>query len=134
MENRNIHGCLEAVLYLEALGCLDILQVDSAEGRSHKLDRINKGLGVAAVQLQVKDIHICKAFEEDSLPFHNRLSCIGAYVAQSKDSSTIGYHTHQVLSSGVGGYQALVCLYLQTWESNTRCIGTGEVILSLAWL
>ena len=35
-----------------------------AEAIKKMLDRINKGLGVAAVQLQVKDIHICKAFEE----------------------------------------------------------------------
>ena len=46
----------ESALDLEAFGSLDILEVDSSEGRGYGLDRTDEGLGVALINLDIEGI------------------------------------------------------------------------------
>ena len=61
---RNVQFCLQATFYLEALGCLDILQVDAAEGGSDCLYCLYELLGVLLVHLYVEHVNAAINLEE----------------------------------------------------------------------
>ena len=66
---------LEATLDLEALGGLDVLEVDASEGRGDGLDGLDKLLRVLLVNLDVEYIDACLYLEQQSLTLHYGLAC-----------------------------------------------------------
>ena len=78
---RNIKFFLEATLYLKALGCLDILEVDTTESGGNGLYCLDELLGILLVDLDVKDINAGIDLEKQSFTLHNGLAGERAYVA-----------------------------------------------------
>ena len=58
-------------------------------------------VGIVAVDFNVEDIHAGEAFEQNGLPFHDRLGGECADVAQTKDGSPIGHDRDQVAAARV---------------------------------
>ncbi len=92
---------LQFFLDVEALRRLDVLQVDAAEGRLQKLDRADDLVRILGVHLDVEDVHVGEALEEDALALHDRLAGQSADVAKTKDGSAVGDHRHQITFGGV---------------------------------
>ena len=61
MENRDVEHLLKAGLDLEALGRLDILKVDAAEGGGDETDTLYEFFDLQCVYLDIKDINVREA-------------------------------------------------------------------------
>src|SRR5690606_10376639 len=56
VEDGDLHALLEAFLHLEALGRLDVLQVDAAEGGLERGDGLDHAAYVGRIDLHVEDV------------------------------------------------------------------------------
>ena len=64
---------LEATLDLEALGRLDVLEVDPPKVGSRRATVSTSASGRRRVDLDVEDVDVGELLEEDRLAFHHRL-------------------------------------------------------------
>ena len=96
-------------------GRLDVLEVDAAEGRREHLAEADDLLGVLGVDLDVEDVDVGEAFEEDALALHHRLAGQGADVAETEDGGAVGDHRHEIALVGV-----LVDQLGVAWRSRDR--------------
>src|ERR1700690_2674190 len=134
MEDRNLHGALEFLFNLEALGGLDVFEIDSAEGGLEQLAGSDHFLGIFAGQLDVEDVDIGEALEQHRLAFHDRLACQRADVAEAEDRGAVRYDAHQVALGGVLVSQAGIALDLFAGDSDPWCVRQAEVPLRPAGL
>ena len=96
MENRDIEHLFEFFFNVEALGRLNVFQIDSAKGGSDCLCDADDFVGIVAVHFDVEDIHIGEFLEKHAFAFHNGLACQCASIPQSKDGRTVCQHGYQV--------------------------------------
>ena len=101
MKDRDLHGLLQLFFDIEALGGLDVLQVDAAEGRLQQLAGLDDLIRVLRIQLDIEDIDVGETFEQNPFPFHDRLAGQGAQVPQSQNRCAVGNHRHQVPLGGI---------------------------------
>src|SRR5690606_33630825 len=101
MKDRNLHALAQCALDLEALGCLDVFKIDAAEGGLKRGNGFNKLVRIALVDFNVENINTGKFLEQDGLALHDRLRRLGANVAQTQYSGTIGDNADQVTARGV---------------------------------
>ena len=101
VEDRDVHDLLQLFLDVEALGPLDVLEVDAAEGRLENLDGADDLVGILGVQLDVEDVDVGKALEEDPFAFHHRFAGERADVAQAENGGAVGDDGDQVPLGGV---------------------------------
>ncbi len=101
VEHRDVEQLLQLGLDAEALGALDVLQIDAAEGDADVLDHGDDLVGVLGGNLDVDGIDVGEALEQHRLAFHHRLGGQGAQVAQAQDRGAVGDHRHQVALGGV---------------------------------
>ena len=94
------HGDVEAIAQLlldvEALGGLDVLEVDAAERGLHGGDDLDQLVGVALGQLDVEHIDASELLEQAALAFHHRLGGQRADVAQAQHGGAVGDDADQV--------------------------------------
>ena len=64
MEDGNIHQLAQAGLDDEALGRLDVFEVDAAEGRAEEADAVDEFLHIFGRDFEVDAVDIGKAFEQ----------------------------------------------------------------------
>jgi hypothetical protein len=87
------HGDVERLLQLllddEALGRLDVLEVDAAEGGGHEADGLDEGVGVSVSSSMSIDVHVGEALEEDRLALHHRLGGERAEVAEAEHRGAV---------------------------------------------
>jgi hypothetical protein len=102
VEDRDVHLAAQGLLDLEALGRLDVLQVDATEGRFEKLDKTDDLGRVVRGDLEVEDVYVGKPLEQQCLALHHRLACLGADVTQAEHRGAVGDHRHQISSTRVG--------------------------------
>ena len=79
----DVEGALQALLNIEALRSLDVLQVDAAKGGGNLLHGLTELLGVFLVNLDVEDVDTAINLEQQSLALHDGLAADGSYVAES---------------------------------------------------
>ena len=89
VEDRDLHRLLQLFLDDEALGRLDVLEVDPAEGGLQELAGADDLLRVLAVDLDVEDVDVGEALEEDPLPLHHRLAGQCADVSQPQHGGAV---------------------------------------------
>ena len=65
MKDRNVEALLKPLLDLEALGRADVLEIDAAEGSADQLASSDDLLDVFAVDLDVEDVDVREALEEN---------------------------------------------------------------------
>jgi hypothetical protein len=61
VEDRDVHLALERLLDVEALGRLDVFEVDAAEGRLEKPDAADELVGILCRELDVEDVDVGEA-------------------------------------------------------------------------
>ena len=83
-------SALQPLLDLEALRRLDVLEVDAAEGRLEQLDGADELLGIVGGDLDVEDVDVGEALEEDALALHHRLAGERPDVAQAEHRGAVG--------------------------------------------
>ena len=118
----NVERTLQPLLYVEALGSLDVLQVDASEGGCYALYGLAELLGVLLVDLYVEDVDAAIYLEQQTLTLHHGLAAHGAYVAQAQHCRAVADDGHQVALVCVSVSIVGIILYLQTWKSHARRI------------
>ena len=73
MKNRNIEHLLQSGFYLKALRSFYVFKVYASEGWCDPGTNLNELLRILLIDLNVKNIHICKYLEKQTFPFHHRL-------------------------------------------------------------
>ena len=74
VEDRDLHPLAALALDVEALGRLDVLEVDAAERRLERGDHVDELVGVALVDLDVEAVDAGELLEQHRLAFHHRLA------------------------------------------------------------
>ena len=119
----NIERLLQAFLYIETLRCLDVLEVDAAEGRSNAFHGLAELLRVFLIYLNIKHVDAAVDFEQQTLTLHHRLAAQRTDVAKSQHRRTIRDHSHEVALVRVLISCIAVALYLQTRIGHAGRIG-----------
>ena len=73
VEHGNAHAGLRLLLDLETFGTLDVLEIDSAEGRLERDDDVDQLVDVQFRHLDVEDVDAGEFLEQNRLAFHHRL-------------------------------------------------------------
>ena len=102
VEHRDVHFLLEHLFDVEALGGLDVLKVDAAEGGLKGLHHFDDLVGIGEGEVDVIGVHVRERLEEHALAFHDRLAREGADVAEPEDGGAVGNDGHEVAAPGVG--------------------------------
>ncbi len=131
VEDRDIEHLLELLLDVEAFRCLDVFQVNAAEGRGDGARHVDHLVGVVAVHLDVENVHVGEFLEQDALSFHDGLARQRAPVTQAEDGGTVGDHRHQVALRRelVGGLRVL--LDIQHRDGHAGRVGQAQVTLGV---
>ncbi len=129
VEHGDVHDLLQPVLNDEAVGRLDVLEVDAAKGRTHQPHGRDELVGVRGVELDVDGIHIGEALEEHSLALHHRLRRQRAEVAEAQDRRAVGDHGDEVALVGVVVGRLRRPRDLLARNSDPGAVGETQVVL-----
>ena len=129
VEDRNLHALAQLLFNVEAFGCLDVLEVDAAEGRLERGDGVDQLVRVAFVDLKVEHIDIGKFLEQDALALHHRLGGQRADRTEAEDGGAVGDDADQVAPRGQRARFARVRDDLLAGVSHTRRVGQRQVVL-----
>ena len=105
VEDRDAHALGELALDVEALGRLDVFEVDAAQRGFQRGDDVDQAIRVTLGQLDVEHIDARELLEEAALAFHHRLGGQRPDVAQAQHGCAVGDHAHEIAARGVGGGQ-----------------------------
>jgi hypothetical protein len=73
VEYRDLHALTQLALDIEALGCLDVFQVDSTEGWLQRRDHLDQLVRIPLIDLDVEHVDAGELLEQYRLAFHHRL-------------------------------------------------------------
>ena len=90
MKDGDLHALTKFALDQEAIGSLDVLEVNSAKGWFQGGNHLNQFLGIAFVDFNIKHINPCKLFKEYRFALHDRLTGECANITQTQHSRTVG--------------------------------------------
>ncbi len=134
VEDRDRQLPLEGLLDLEALRCLDVLEVDAAEGRLEELHRTDDLGRISRIDLDVEDVDVGEALEQDALALHHGLAGERADVAEAEDRGAVGDDGHQIALGGVAVRVLGPPLDLETGNGDTGRVGERKIALGHARL
>ena len=126
VEDRNAHAFLELLFNIEALGRLDVFQVDAAERRLHGGNHVDQLVRVILGQFDVEDVDAGEFLEQAALAFHDRLGGQRADVAKTEHGRAVGDDADQVGARGHFGSRRRIFDDQVTGCSNTRRVGQGR--------
>jgi hypothetical protein len=129
VKNRDLEAAAQLALDVEALGRLDVLQVDAAEGRFERSDDLDQLVRVVLVQFQVEHVDAGELLEEDCLALHHRLGGERADVAEPEDRRAVGDDGHQVSAAGVAKCIGRVRNDLKASRRDARRVRKRQVTL-----
>ena len=127
VEHRDAHALAADALDGEAVGRLDVLQVDRPEGGLERADDLREPLGVALVHLHVDRVDPGEGLEEHRLALHHRLRGERADVAEPQHRGAVGDDRDEVGARGVARGRARVGRDLQARLGHARRVGAREV-------
>lgn len=119
----------QARLDLEALGCLDVLEIDAAEGRGDGLDRADERLGIGLGDLDVEGVDAREGLEEHALALHDGLRGEGPDVAQSQNGRAVRDDGHEVAAVRVAVDVVRRAGDGERRRGHAGRVGQGEVVL-----
>ena len=127
VEDGDVHRLAAQFFHDEAVGRLDVFQVDRAEGRLERADDGGEPLGVGFVHLDVEAVDVGELLEQDRLALHHRFRGEGAYVAQSQHRRPVADHGDEVPARGIAGGGRGIGLDLKTGLGHAGGIGAAQV-------
>ena len=101
VEDGNIEIFAQLLLDDEAIGALDVLEIDAAEAGAEAAHAFDEGLGVALIHLDIDGIHVGEALEEHRLAFHHRLGRHGPEIAKAQNGGAVRDHRDHIALGGV---------------------------------
>ena len=115
MEHRDFHARLKLVFDIEALGRLEVLQIDPAERRLQRRHHRHHMIDVMRVDLDVEYVDAGEFLEQDRLAFHHGLAGQRSDVAEPEHRGAVGDHGHEIRPRGEFGSLG--------WIGNDRLAG-----------
>ncbi|XQU68068.1 NAD-specific glutamate dehydrogenase [Cupriavidus sp. H18C1] len=101
VEDGDVHPLAQLLLDVEALGRLDVLEVDTSERGLERGDDLDDLVRVARIEFDVEHVDAGELLEQAALAFHHRLAGKRADITQAQHRGAIGDHRHQVAARGV---------------------------------
>ncbi len=143
VEDRDVHQFAQPLLDDEAVGRLDVFQVDAAEGGTEIAHAVDEFVDVGGVDLQIDGIDVGEALEQHRLAFHHRLGGQRAEIAEPQNRRAVGDDGDHVAAHRVVEGPARVLGDRLDRHGHARRIGQrkvalgghrlGRVDLQLAW-
>ena len=134
MEDGNVHALAQALLHLEALGALDVFQIDAAEGGLKSRHHIHQARDVLLRHLDVETINACEFLEQDRLAFHDGLGGQRADVPQTQHRRAIGQNRDEILAGGQMGRLRRILRNGLAGHRHAGRIGQRQIPLVAEWL
>ena len=128
VEDGDLHPRLELLLDVEALGRLDVLEVDAAERRLEAGDAFDELVGVLLVDFDVERVDVRELLEEDALAFHDGLGAQRADVAEAEHGGSVGHDGDAVSLPGVFVDELGIARDLQAGLGHAGRVGKGEIL------
>ena len=129
VENGNLHSLTERLLDLEAVGSLDVFEIDAAERRLEQLAELDDLFGIVAVDFDVEHVNVGKAFEQDSFALHHRLTGKSPDVTQPEHGTSIAEHRDQIAPASVFVGVLRILLNFQTRLGHARRVRQTQIAL-----
>ena len=101
VEDGDVEQLLQLLLDDEAVGRLDVLQIDAAEGGAEVAHAVDERVGVLGIDQEVDGVDVGEALEQRALAFHHGLGSQRAEIAEAEDGRAVGDHGHEVALVGV---------------------------------
>ncbi len=73
VEDGNVHQLAQALFDHEAVGRLDVFQIDAAERRAEIAHRVDELFHIGRIDFEIDGIDVGEALEQHALAFHHRL-------------------------------------------------------------
>ena len=129
MEHRDPHAGSEFGLDGEALGGLDVFQVDRAEGGFQGGDDVAEFGRVGGVDLDIEHVDAGEFLEQDGLALHHRLAGERADVAQAEHGGAVGDHGDQIAAHGIIVRRVRFGLDRLAGGGDAGGVGQGQIAL-----
>ena len=94
MHHRNVQRTFQTFFDIEALRCLDILEVNTAKGGGNTFYSFAELFRVFLVNLNIKHIDTTIDFKEQALSFHHGFTTQGTNITQSQHSCSVRDDSH----------------------------------------
>jgi hypothetical protein len=128
VEHRDIEELTQPLFDDEAFRCLDVFEVDAAEGRVQETHAVDELVDVAGIDLEINRVDVGKALEQCAFALHDRLG-ERAEIAEPQDRGAVRDHRDKIALRGVIEGGAGLTFDMQTWERHTGRIGQREIAL-----
>ena len=129
VEDRDVAALLERLLDLEALGRLDVLEVDAAERRREQLAEADHLFRVFGFDLDVEHVDVGETLEQDALALHHRLAGQRADIPEAEHGGPIGHDRDEVALVGVLVGELGVLGDVEARLRHARCVGQRQIAL-----
>ena len=129
MKDRDRQLTPERLLDVEALGSLDVFEVDAAKRGLQHLHCTDDLVRVLGVELDVENVDVGKTLEEHALALHHRLAGKRADVPQTQHRGPVGYHRHEVPLPRIVVGVLRVSFDSSAGNRDTGGVGQGQVSL-----
>ncbi len=96
VEHRDLQPVPQLALDVEALGRLDVLEIDAAKGRLERGDDVDQLVRIVLVEFDVEDVDAGELLEETPLAFHHRFAGERTDISQAQHRGAVGHHADQV--------------------------------------
>ena len=127
VEDRNVHQLAQPLLDDEALGRLDVLEIDAAEARAEIAHRVDEFVHVLGTDLEVDAVHVGEALEQRDLAFHHRLGRDGAEIAETEHGRAVRDHRDHVALGRVVVSERRIARDVQAGLRDARRVGERQV-------
>ena len=129
MEHRDLHALLELRLDLEALRRLDVFEIDAAEGRLQRRNRLDDALDGVGGDLDIEHVDAGEFLEQNRLAFHHRLRRQRPDIAEAEHGRAVRHHGDEVGADGQRRGLLRIGRDLFAGRSNARRISQREIAL-----
>ena len=129
VEHRDAHPGLQPLLDLKTFRRLDVLEVDAAEGRLERRDRLDHAVDFRRVDLDVEHVDAGEFLEQHRLALHHRLGGERADIAEAEHGRAVGDDADQIGAAGVVGGGVRIVMDGEARRRHARRIGERQVAL-----
>jgi hypothetical protein len=112
----------------EAVGLLDVFEVEPPVGRLEQLAELDELVRVFRVHTNRVSVHATQVLEKQRLALHHGQAGLGPDVSEAQDAGAVRDHRYPVALVGVDKHLFRVGLYLAARRRNTRRVPDGEVV------
>ena len=129
VKNRDLQALAQLALDIEALRCLDILEVDAAESRLQARDDFHQLVRIPLVDFNVEYVDAGELLEQHRLALHHRLARQRPDRTQAKHRRAVGDDADQVAARRVAARRGRIVDNFLAGRGDTGRIGKRQITL-----